>query len=218
MKQNIRLKVLLLWAFTIALAKFALAANPTPQFRNSNNVRNNQIQQRINNRYNTGHFSRTTFRESKLILVSTLDGSIVAMDKFENYIYWTLKGGQNGELLKTASYFHSDDSDDNENRDGYDNDIYADTVGDDEIDDDQSDMWRDLPPDIAPLVDMGEGEDATPEHNHIVYIVEPKDNGTIYVYENGKRLTVSSAYEHAYCIGLHITNLMIFYVAASVVN
>lgn len=112
------------------------------------------------------------------------------MDKFDDYIYWTLKGGQNGELLKTASYFHSEES---ENRNDYEDDLYADTVGDDEEDDDQPDMWRDLPPDIAPLVDMGEGEDATPEHNHIVYIVEPKDNGTIYLYENGKRLTVSYA-------------------------
>lgn len=190
MKQTSRLKVLLLWAMAVSLASLSYAATQKPNFRN-NDARYNQIQQRQNSRYINNHVTRTPFRESKLILVSTLDGSIIAMDKFENFVYWTLKGGPNGELLKTASYFHSDNAIQDSNT-KFEEDIFADTVVDDYEDYDDTDMWNDLPSDIAPLVEMGE-EDNTQPPNDIVYIVEPKDNGTIYVYENGKRLTVRTS-------------------------
>lgn len=189
MKRTSRLKVFLFWAIALSLASVAYAATQKAGMRNSN-LRYNQLQQRQNSRYINNQVSQTPFRESKLILVSTLDGSIIAMDKFENYIYWTLKGGPNGELLKTASYFHTDSSAQEDAN--VEDDIFADTVGDDYEHDDDTDMWHDLPPDIAPLVNLGEVDTSPP--NDIVYIVEPKDNGTIYVYENGKRLTVCIKY------------------------
>ncbi|KAI8584377.1 hypothetical protein K450DRAFT_219550 [Umbelopsis ramanniana AG] len=186
MKPSFRLKVLLLWSTAVTLLGFSNAAIHEKALRNSN-ANNNQLPQRSNNKgyINTG--GRSTFRESKLILVSTLDGSIIAMDKFEEYVYWTLKGGPNGELLKTESYFHTENTSQNQSPEFDYDDIFADTVGDDYEDDDERDMWSDLPPDIAPLVDMGEND--VPSPSDIFYIVEPKDNGTIYLYQNGQKLT-----------------------------
>jgi hypothetical protein len=188
MKHSFRLKVLLLWSTAITLFSFSFAASNDQAFRNSN-ANYNQLQQRSNNGY-INPVGRSSFRESKLILVSTLDGSIIAMDKFENYIYWTLKGGPNGELLKTASYFHTENSGQEQKTGFDDDDIFADIVGNDYDDDGERDMWSDLPPDIAPLVDMGEDDVSSTPPNDIFYIVEPKDNGTIYIYENGKKLAV----------------------------
>jgi hypothetical protein len=190
MKQSFRLKVLLLWSIAVTLLGHSYAAINEKALRSSN-ANNKQLPQRSNNNgyINTG--GRSTFRESKLILVSTLDGSIIAMDKLEDYVYWTLKGGPNGELLKTESYFHTESAiqDQNPNFD-YD-DMFADTVGDDYEDEDERDMWNDLPPDVATLVDMGENDVPSSPPSDMFYIVEPKDNGTIYLYENGKKLTVS---------------------------
>ena len=190
MKQSFRLKVLLLWSIAVTLLGHSYAAIHDKALRNSN-TNNNRLSQRSNNNGYINTSGRSTFRESKLILVSTLDGSIIAMDKFENYVYWTLKGGPNGELLKTESYFHTDTtSQDQQPKFEYD-DIFADTVGDDYEDEDERDMWSDLPPDIAPLVDVGENDNPSSPPSDIFYIVEPKDNGTVYLYENGQKLTVS---------------------------
>lgn len=140
---------------------------------------------------------------TNLVLVSTLDGSIRGIDRFQGDVHWTLKGGPGSSLIKSNTNFEThklyksgptsevDNSiSSDEEDDGH---LFLDTLNDILSDAEESDDSNDGPK----FHDLEvKGEDTEEELSDIYYIIEPQDGGTLYIYGDGRPLEVSffSAY------------------------
>ncbi|KAG0172317.1 bifunctional endoribonuclease/protein kinase ire1 [Apophysomyces sp. BC1034] len=145
-------------------------------------------------------------KQTDLILVCTLDGSIRGVDRLRGAVYWTLQGSSGSSLIKTSSHF--------DNRYSGHNGIYEtnedETLQNMETEDQEfaNDMSR-QPEDetqTGPIdFSYGSTENDTdtptlikktelqsvwqaPEGHDVYYIVEPNDGGTLYLYKEDKPL------------------------------
>lgn len=123
-----------------------------------------------------------------LVLVSTMDGSILGVDRYNGTIHWTLKGGPESALIKSTSKFetnkasrdHSSSDEDAENL--FINEITTDP-------DDSDDLYED------PEYNMDSANDEEEEdEGDIYYIIEPQDGGIIYLYADGRPLEVNATF------------------------
>jgi hypothetical protein len=135
---------------------------------------------------------------TNLVLVSTLDGSIRGIDRFQGDIHWTLKGGPGSSLIKSNTNFEThklykpgptSEVESNSSSDEEDNSrLFLDTLNDILSDTGDSDDFSD-DPEFHDLQE--EWEDAEEELSNIYYIIEPQDGGTLYIYGDGRPLEVS---------------------------
>lgn len=137
---------------------------------------------------------------TNLVLVSTLDGSIRGIDRFQGDVHWTLKGGPGSSLIKSNSNFEThklykpgptsvDRRDSNGgSSDEEDTDrLFLDTFNDILTDGDDSDDYND--DSEFNLQDHWDDSDDA-EDPDIYYIIEPQDGGTLYIYGDGRPLEV----------------------------
>jgi hypothetical protein len=148
---------------------------------------------------------------TNLVLVSTLDGSIRGIDRFEGRVHWTLKGGPGSSLIKSNSHFEThklykqdptDSLDTKQEQEDESEKIFVDTLrnvesssmsGDEEhsVVVDRMDFDTDLHAweDSEDGEHDGDDEDEEPE-DEIYYIIEPQDGGSLYIYGDGRPLEV----------------------------
>jgi hypothetical protein len=135
---------------------------------------------------------------TNLVLVSTLDGSIRGIDRFQGNIHWTLKGGPGSSLIKSNTNFETHKL----YKPGPTSEVESSSSSDEE---DNSHLFFDTLEDI--LSGTGDSDDlsndpkfhdlqqkwenAEEELSNIYYIVEPQDGGTLYIYGDGRPLEVS---------------------------
>ncbi|KAI8075463.1 uncharacterized protein B0P05DRAFT_588497 [Gilbertella persicaria] len=127
-----------------------------------------------------------TLIPTNLVLVSTLDGSIRGIDRFQGDVHWTLKGGPGSSLIKSNSNFEThklyrpgptterQDSEDEET-----NPLFLDTLNDIMTDNEDSDDDFNL---------QESWEDSEVEDPDIYYIIEPQEGGVLYLYGDGRPL------------------------------
>lgn len=124
---------------------------------------------------------------TNLVLVSTMDGSIYGVDRYNGDVHWTLKGGPESSLIKSTSKFetnkHGTASESKDSSDEEDNEkLFMDTFNDILSDpDDSDDLYED------PEFNM---DTSYEEEDDIYYIVEPQEGGIIYLYSDGRPLEV----------------------------
>lgn len=125
---------------------------------------------------------------TELVLVSTMDGSIRGIDRFQGTVHWTLKGGPKSSMIKSNSDFKLHklykpgptskmDPDDDRIR------LFMDDVIGDE------NTIRDENYQLAEEPWETNGEEV--EDSNVYYIIEPQDGGTLYLYSDGRPLEVS---------------------------
>lgn len=159
---------------------------------------------------------------TNLVLVSTLDGSIRGIDRFEGRVHWTLKGGPGSSLIKSNSHFEThklykqgpsatdntslnslkkeeDEEDENEK-------LFLDTLRnvesmseDKEDDQDLLDRVSFDNTDLHTWEDSEDGQDGDDEdeepEDEIYYIIEPQDGGSLYIYGDGRPLEVKPLFQ-----------------------
>ncbi|KAG2235734.1 hypothetical protein INT48_009149 [Thamnidium elegans] len=129
---------------------------------------------------------------TNLVLVSTLDGSIRGIDRFEGRVHWTLKGGPGSSLIKSNSHFethkfykqgsagsvHSAEEDEHDK-------LFVDTLNTMDTDEDSTtdDELDEFNLDQHPWEDSEDSEE-----QDIYYIIEPQDGGSLYIYGDGRPL------------------------------
>lgn len=135
---------------------------------------------------------------TNLVLVSTLDGSIRGIDRFQGDVHWTLKGGPGSSLIKSNSNFETHklykpgpyseprDSSGNSSSDEDTDRLFLDTFDDVLTDGEYSDDYNDDPE--FNLQESSDSDDA--DDLDIYYIIEPQDGGTLYLYGDGRPLEV----------------------------
>lgn len=140
---------------------------------------------------------------TNLVLVSTMDGSIRGIDRFEGRVHWTLKGGPGSSLIKSNSHFETHklykqgpasvnskiNRDRREKEDECDK-LFVDTVRNMDTDEDNDsidDEFDDFNLEQQPWEDSEDGEN---EEADIYYIIEPQDGGSLYIYGDGRPLEV----------------------------
>ncbi|KAL9544456.1 hypothetical protein MBANPS3_007611 [Mucor bainieri] len=135
---------------------------------------------------------------TNLVLVSTLDGSIRGIDRFQGDVHWTLKGGPGSSLIKSNSNFETHklykpgptsvdrrDSTGSSSEEEDTDRLFLDTFNDILTDGDDSDDYND-DPDFNLPDHWDDSDDA--EDPDIYYIIEPQDGGTLYIYGDGRPL------------------------------
>lgn len=131
---------------------------------------------------------------TNLVLVSTLDGSIRGIDRFEGRVHWTLKGGPGSSLIKSNSHFethkfykqgsansvHSPEEEEHDK-------LFVDTLNTMDTDEDSTtdDELDEFNLDQHPWEDSEDSEE-----QDIYYIIEPQDGGSLYIYGDGRPLEV----------------------------
>ncbi|KAI7907214.1 uncharacterized protein BX663DRAFT_495206 [Cokeromyces recurvatus] len=126
---------------------------------------------------------------TNLVLVSTLDGSIRGIDRFQGNVHWTLKGGPGSSLIKSTSNFEthrlykSSISEDNISDNDDNNELFLDTFNDILTNRDDSDEFND-----DPEFNLQQQEWDEAEETDIYYIIEPQNGGILYVYGDGRPL------------------------------
>ncbi|KAF7727483.1 bifunctional endoribonuclease/protein kinase ire1 [Apophysomyces ossiformis] len=145
-------------------------------------------------------------KQTDLILVCTLDGSIRAIDRLQGNVYWTLQGSSGSSLIKTSNHFQDRLDEDDDIYGVDDNDRFDDTETEDQVlsdhnarmveDADQPELdnleWTDTDNDtVAPsLLRKADLQPVwqAPEGHNVYYIVEPNNGGTLYLYKEDKPL------------------------------
>ncbi|KAI9356041.1 hypothetical protein BD770DRAFT_444299 [Pilaira anomala] len=131
---------------------------------------------------------------TNLVLVSTLDGSIRGIDRFEGRVHWTLKGGPGSSLIKSNSHFEThkfykqgagDMDSTTAVAEQEENDkLFVDTLSNMDTDEDSTD--DDLDDFNLDQHSWEDSEDS--EEQDIYYIIEPQDGGSLYIYGDGRPL------------------------------
>lgn len=158
--------------------------------------------------------ANTNLIPTNLVLVSTLDGSIRGIDRFEGRVHWTLKGGPGSSLIKSNSHFEThklykegpmtkesysspnineeedmtmvEEEEEEEDDDDY--KLFVDTLRD--IESDEESDSEDDEFDEFNLEQYNWENKQSNEEPEIYYIIEPQDGGSLYVYGDGRPLEV----------------------------
>jgi hypothetical protein len=167
---------------------------------------------------------------TNLVLVSTLDGSIRGIDRFEGRVHWTLKGGPGSSLIKSNSHFEthklykqgpaSVNSKSNirveqeEEEEG--DKLFLDTLRNVQSDDDNDSVDEEFDEFNLEQQQPWEDSEDVSEHDdddedEIYYIIEPQDGGSLYIYGDGRPLEVRKSF---FCLFIHffiMTNFFFCY-------
>ena len=155
--------------------------------------------------------ARNQLLPTNLVLVSTLDGSIRGVDRFEGNVYWTLKGGPGSSLIKSNSHFethklykqgpNSDQAKDTassqqsskveeeDEEDRY--KLFVDTLQDIDTEDESDSADDDMDQFNLEQYPWEDSEDGDNEEADMYYIIEPQDGGGLYLYGDGRPLEVN---------------------------
>jgi hypothetical protein len=154
---------------------------------------------------NTTPASRNNLIPTNLVLVSTLDGSIRGIDRFEGRVHWTLKGGPGSSLIKSNSHFQTHklykegpatasatsfsnegglgNEKEEEEKDDDDYKLFVDTLrdieSDEESDSEEDDSEEEDPNDFNLEQYSWESKQEEHEEPETYYIIEPQDGGTL---------------------------------------
>lgn len=152
---------------------------------------------------------------TNLVLVSTLDGSIRGIDRFEGRVHWTLKGGPGSSLIKSNSHFEthkfykqgtgSMDSTTAAAEQEENDKLFVDTLSNMDTDEDSTD--DDLDDFNLDQHSWEDSEDS--EEQDIYYIIEPQDGGSLYIYGDGRPLEVITKGFFLFCLYYRLLILFI---------
>ncbi|KAI8969235.1 hypothetical protein BDF20DRAFT_152288 [Mycotypha africana] len=133
---------------------------------------------------------------TNLVLVSTLDGSIRGIDRFQGDVHWTLKGGPSSSLIKSNSKFEThqlyksgpDFSNSYESEEETDEEKLFDDDTFDDVITDADDSFEAMDDNIQLQESVWDQTDNDMNESEIYYIIEPQNGGTLYLYEDGQPL------------------------------
>lgn len=141
---------------------------------------------------------------TNLVLVSTMDGSIRGIDRFEGRVHWTLKGGPGSSLIKSNSHFEthklykqgpaSFNSKNNHREEDESDKLFVDTVRNMDTDDDNESIEDEFDDFNLEQQSWEDSEDGENEEQDIYYIIEPQDGGSLYIYGDGRPLEVKKIF------------------------